>query len=401
MNFKKSRKIFTHIDCDSFFAECEILKNPKLKGKYVLVWTEIVTACNYKCKDLWIKVTMPIWQAKEILWDKGIFLEWDYNFYSHISNKMMEYLKENTLKTEPFSIDEAFCEITGLPELNKLSLEDYIKKLQKDVINHIWIPVSIWVSTTRIKAKIFSKLNKPNWYYIDLWESKELYKLLPLSIVPFIWKSKQEFLKYKCKNVYDFIKSGFFYLKKSLWKTSTDLWLELSGVNAFVVRKNPESKSMSRWRSFNKNITNNKEFLHKQLIENFNYLFQEFSHKNYKCNKVSIFFRDKEKETHIYNYCWTKKVFERQELLKVVEYLFSKNYSTNMLCRSTGLVFAWLEKNINIQLNIFENINKQQNSNKQLFLVINQINNKYNSNKISFGTDLLGKKFGSRLGIRK
>jgi nucleotidyltransferase/DNA polymerase involved in DNA repair len=37
MNFKKSRKIFTHIDCDSFFAECEILKNPKLKGKYVLV----------------------------------------------------------------------------------------------------------------------------------------------------------------------------------------------------------------------------------------------------------------------------------------------------------------------------------------------------------------------------
>jgi nucleotidyltransferase/DNA polymerase involved in DNA repair len=49
----------------------------------------------------------------------------------------MNYLKENTLKSEPFSIDEAFCEITGLPELYKLSLDDYIKKLQKDVTKNI------------------------------------------------------------------------------------------------------------------------------------------------------------------------------------------------------------------------------------------------------------------------
>jgi nucleotidyltransferase/DNA polymerase involved in DNA repair len=49
----------------------------------------------------------------------------------------MKYLRENTLKTEPFSIDEAFCEITGLPELYNTSLEDYIKKLQKDVAKYI------------------------------------------------------------------------------------------------------------------------------------------------------------------------------------------------------------------------------------------------------------------------
>ena len=401
MNFKKSRKIFIHIDCDSFFAECEILKNPTLKGKYVLVGTEIVTACNYRCKNLWVKVTMPVWKAKEILGNRGIFLQGDYNFYSLVSEKMMNYLRENTLKIEPFSIDEAFCEITGLPELFNLSLEDYIKKLQKDVAKHIGVPVSIWVSTTRIKAKIFSKLNKPNWYYIDLWDSKELYEKLDISIVPFIGKSKQEFLKYKCHNIYDFVKSWFFYLKKNLWKTATDLWLELSWVNAFIVRKNPESKSMSRWRSFNKNITNNKEFLYKQLLENFNHLFSEFSNTNYKANKISIFFRDKEKQTHTFNYLWKKKFFDRAELLKVVNFLFEQNYSEKILYRSTGVIFSWLEKNINIQLNIFENTNKKEISNKKLFLVINKINSKYNSNKISFWTDLLWKDFWVKLGIRK
>jgi len=55
----------------------------------------------------------------------------------------MNYLKENTLSMEPFSIDEAFCEITGLPELYKMNLEDYILKLQNDVIKHIGVPVSI------------------------------------------------------------------------------------------------------------------------------------------------------------------------------------------------------------------------------------------------------------------
>jgi nucleotidyltransferase/DNA polymerase involved in DNA repair len=49
----------------------------------------------------------------------------------------MNYLRYNTLNIEEFSIDEAFCDITGLAELNKISLEDYIKKLQKDILDKI------------------------------------------------------------------------------------------------------------------------------------------------------------------------------------------------------------------------------------------------------------------------
>jgi nucleotidyltransferase/DNA polymerase involved in DNA repair len=52
MRFKTSKKIFIHVDCDSFFAECEIFRNPILKNKYVLVGEEIILACNYKTKAL-------------------------------------------------------------------------------------------------------------------------------------------------------------------------------------------------------------------------------------------------------------------------------------------------------------------------------------------------------------
>lgn len=401
MKFRTSRKIFIHIDCDSFFAECEILKNFKLKNKYVIVWEEIVIACNYKTKALWIKTWMPVWEAKNILWNKWIFLNSDHNFYNLVSYKMMNYLKDNTLSMEPFSIDEAFCEITGLPELYKMSLEDYIKKLQNDVINHIWVPVSIWVSTTKIKAKIFSKLNKPKWIYIDLWNSKELYQKLPISIVPFIWPSMQKTLKYKCNNIYDFISLGFDYLKKNIWKNATDLWLELSWVNYFIVKKNPESKSMSRWRSFNKNITNSRDFLYSQLLQNFNHLYEEFTMKNLELKKISLFFRNKEKQTMIFHYILKEKTFLRTTILKIIQKLFIENYDKNILYRSSWVVFSNLEKKNFTQLSLFKKNNKKQNCNKKLISTINKINNKFNSHKISFWTYLLDKNFDSKLDIRK
>lgn len=37
MKFKISKKTYIHVDCDSFFASCEIMKNPALKNKYVCV----------------------------------------------------------------------------------------------------------------------------------------------------------------------------------------------------------------------------------------------------------------------------------------------------------------------------------------------------------------------------
>jgi nucleotidyltransferase/DNA polymerase involved in DNA repair len=50
---------------------------------------------------------------------------------------MMKYLRENTLSVEPFSIDEAFCEITGLPEMYGIDIQEYVCNLQKQVMDYI------------------------------------------------------------------------------------------------------------------------------------------------------------------------------------------------------------------------------------------------------------------------
>ena len=401
MILKTSKKIFAHVDCDSFFASWEVLKNPKLKNKFVCVWWEIIVACTYNAKTLGIKTWTPIWEAKRILKDKWVFLLPDMWYYQDISYKLMDFLRYNTLNTEEFSIDEAFCEITWIAELNKISLEKYIINMQENILKQIWIPVSIWVSNTRIKAKIFSKINKPFWNYISLNHDKNIFSKLPISIIPYIWKSYQNKLQYKAKTVYDFIQIWYPKLKELIWKNATDLWLELSWVNAFVVKKSKQIKSMSRWRSFNKQITNNKDFLYSQLLLNFNNLYEELTIKNFETKKVSIFFRDKEKMTSLFHFNLSSYISTREELLKYMQELFNKFYDSWNLYRSTGIIFSKLKKTEFHQTSIFEKTNILENNNTNLIKVINAINSKFDRHKISFWSDLLNKNFDSKLWIRK
>ena len=117
MILKQSRKLFAHVDCDSFFASCEIMRNPSWEGKCVCVGRDVIIAANYHAKRRGVKVGMPNWIAKQFLPPDTIYKYVDFELYGQVSRKIMAYLREQTLCVEEFSIDEAFCEISGLPEL--------------------------------------------------------------------------------------------------------------------------------------------------------------------------------------------------------------------------------------------------------------------------------------------
>lgn len=182
-----------------------------------------------------------------------------------------------------------------------MSTESFAYKLQHDIRTYIGIPVSIGVSNTHIKSKIFSKVNKP--YGIccpDGAEEEYLFETLLLKDIPFIGKSYQKRLKYRCKTVADFMHLGYRQLKTDIGKSATDLWFELMGVNAFIVKKSKKEKFMSRSRSFNKQMTTNKDFLKTQLLKNFNLLFEKMIKKEFEARKIALLLRDKSFVTHIY-----------------------------------------------------------------------------------------------------
>lgn len=391
MLYRKSNKIFIHVDCDSFFASCEILRNPLLKDSFVCVWHEIVIACTYNCKDLWIKTWTPIWEAKRILKERLVIIKPDHYYYEEVSNKLFEYLKENTAWFEAFSIDEAFCEITWIPEYFKMSLWSYLRKLQRDILQKVWIQVSIWCAETRIKSKIYSKLNKPYWIYIWFDQEREikLFKSLDIWKIPFIWSAYQERLKYKASNIYWFIQLWFWDLKNRIGKNATDLRLELVWVNAFVVKKSEKEKSISRTRSFNHNITNDKEYLLKQLNIHFERVFEEITNKNQEIRFISILFRTKEFETLTYSYKFAEYTNERADIHSSLLKIFNSTYNEDKLYRSIWVIFSEFRDYLPKQSSIFDKPLRSKDNNYNLYKIIWNINEKYWEHKIAFWTSLL------------
>ena len=169
MLINKSEQVYCLIDCDSFYASCEIIRHPDREGKPVIVARErdIVLAASYEAKYHGIKTGSAHRDAKRIL-PNAIFVAPDFDRYTQVSDKLNIFLAEFTNKVEVFSIDESFCDITGLAEYYELDRHSFARKLKHTIKHRIGIPVSIGVARTKLLAKLFSDQNKPYGEFVAL-----------------------------------------------------------------------------------------------------------------------------------------------------------------------------------------------------------------------------------------
>lgn len=383
MKIKTSRQIFAHIDCDSFFASCEIFRNPALEKKCVCVWGEIVVAACYNSKALWVKTWTPVWEAKRILGPKGVFISPDMEYYGKISKRIMSFISLETENIEIFSVDEAFCEITWLAEMNHMSIYEFADNLKKRIKQEIGIPVSIGVSNTRIKAKMFSKVNKPygTCVWIDKTQEEELLKNYNIKDVPFIGKATEKRLKFIYPSAFDFKNSSYFDICKSLGKNWGKLWMEINGVNSMNFFPKVEAKSITRSRAFNKDMTSSKEIIWARLLKNIDRLMQELIIEKYEIANISIFLIDKNWQLYRFSAELNEFTNERSKILEVSKILYDKLYIPWTTYRKTGLVCSKLQAIKEIQMSLFE----ARKSKSKLELLVLEQNKKYNKEVLKIG----------------
>ena len=116
MRFHTSDRIYAHIDCNAFFASCEVIRNPSFRGKKLMVGGDIIVAASYEAKRVGIRTGMKSWEARRIAGPDGIFVKQDLSFYSKISAQLFSFLRERFSSVRPFSIDEAFVDVTGIAD---------------------------------------------------------------------------------------------------------------------------------------------------------------------------------------------------------------------------------------------------------------------------------------------
>ncbi len=160
----KERIIF-HVDMNAFFASCEQVINPDLKGKAIAVVGDaarrsgIVLAASYEAKAYGVKTTMPIYQALNCYKDL-VLVTSTYGLYSKMSRQVMEIFDAYTPLKEQLSIDEAFLDMTGSEHLFGPPLEA-AKKIQDQIFRQLDLGCSIGISNNKLLAKMASDMKKP------------------------------------------------------------------------------------------------------------------------------------------------------------------------------------------------------------------------------------------------
>jgi len=387
MKFKVSKKIFAHIDCDSFFVACEVFRNPSLANKHVCVGRDVTIAASYSAKAKWVKVWVPFWEAKKLLGKHLVALDPDMRLYGQISKKLMWFLRDHTQNVEVFSIDEAFVEITWIPESLSMSLEQYVIYLQKKIMQEIGVPVSFWVSTTRLRAKIFSKVNKPYGYFIGM-DNQSVYDQfqdMPISDIPFIGFWYQQRIAPHIKTIYDFSRESMFYFKRLIGKNATWLWFELNGVNSLSFASHWDKKSIMKTRSFNHEMSSNPKFIWSKLLKNIERLFEEMALSEFEIRHIRLYLKTKQKERYALSYYFEDYTCDRKEIYSAIQSLFKKLYKQWVVYRSTWVGTHDIQKYTPKQLSIFSENNIKYEKNIRLENIFLDIHKKYGNEKIKVG----------------
>jgi DNA polymerase V len=152
--------MFALVDCNSFYASCEQVFRPDLRGKPVVVLSNndgFVVARSKEAKALGIPDLEPYFKVEHLLKKHSVAVfSSNYPLYGDLSNRVMETLKTFSPEIEIYSIDELFLRPANLLE----SLKDYGQQMRHAVWKNVRIPVGVGMAPSKTLAKLANRAAK-------------------------------------------------------------------------------------------------------------------------------------------------------------------------------------------------------------------------------------------------
>jgi DNA polymerase-4 len=153
------RKII-HLDLDAFFCAVEELRDPSLRGKAFAVGGQphergVVASCSYAARQCGVHSAMPMGQALRLC-PGLLIIPPDHAAYHDFSEQVMAILRQRTALVEQLSIDEAFLDVSDLPE----PAEAVARALQAEIHEQLDLPCSLGVAANKLLAKTATDVGK-------------------------------------------------------------------------------------------------------------------------------------------------------------------------------------------------------------------------------------------------
>jgi DNA polymerase-4 len=369
-----------HFDLDSFFYSVEVLNDPSLAGKAVIVGGSrdrgVVTTCSYEARKFGVHSAMPMKKATQLC-PHAILVRGTHAQYGKFSKWVTDIIAARAPKFQKASIDEFYLDLTGMDKF--FDPFKWTIDLRQEIIDKTKLPISFALASNKLVAKIATDEAKPNGYlFIQHGKEKEFLAPLPVKKIPGVGGHTLSVLnEMGIEYIGDILQLSQTEMESRLGKWGADLWNKAQGLHYGSVSEWREAKSISTENTFEKNIAD-VDFLLSELVRMTERVAFELRQDNKLagCIAVKIRYPDFETTSKQTTLDYT---FQDDEFIPVAIDLFHQLYKKGNAVRLLGVRLTDFT-NITVQGNLFDDVNKKTN----LYKAIDNI-------KLKYGKDFLSK----------
>lgn len=251
-------RVIMLVDMDYFFAQCEELRDPAIRGKPVVVCvfsgrsetSGAVSTANYVARSYGVKSGMPIYSAKRKLENvDAAFFPVDEKYYEDISVRVMNILRRYADIFEQAGIDEAFLDVTQKTRGQFQQAMELANKIKEELKTQLKLTCSIGIGPNKLVAKIASDERKPDG--LTLIEAEQVQEYLsPLNVGRLLGvgnKTQKKMLSLGINTVGELARYDTQKLKEVFGKAMSRYFHRVAlGIDDEPVEEKSEAESFSR-----------------------------------------------------------------------------------------------------------------------------------------------------------
>ncbi|MBB4728280.1 Y-family DNA polymerase [Xanthomonas arboricola] len=163
--------MFALIDGNNFYASCERVFQPELRGRPLVVLSNndgCAIARSDEAKTLGVTMGQPIHKVPTQIRRRLALRSANFGLYGDIASRIGVILRQAVPRVEVYSIDESFLDLAGIRDRRQLAVD-----LRKRVHQWTGIPNCIGIAPTKTLAKLANRVakdaaRKPGSYPADL-----------------------------------------------------------------------------------------------------------------------------------------------------------------------------------------------------------------------------------------
>ena len=283
------RRYVVHVDIDAFFAAVEVLLDPSLQGKPVIVGglaheRGVASTCSYEARKFGVHSGMPLRKCYQLC-PEGVFVRGNFQVYQAFSERFFRVLHAATPDVEDASLDEAYLELTRCGHLYP-SFAEAARELKRRVEREIGVSVSVGAAPNKILAKLATSKAKPAGFFeVREGEEREFLRGLDIEKLPGIGPKAQVVLRlmniHRIGQLWELPRTT---LRTLFGQAGDDIYLQSRGLDSRPLVTRTLPKSVSRETTFLEDLWD------KRLL---------LAHLAYLCDRLTLALREEGLYAHV------------------------------------------------------------------------------------------------------